>query len=726
MAKKRIASTVLMQSVFRLRAPVARASNLRLCVHVARPDWPGQLELLNERAEAGDVAGAEAIFAEIAASVPHRKKTMLYNTVLKACANQGAQARAAHWFRTMRGERVRVNDRTFGKLAEAGAKCGDPAAAQRWLRRLGAEADAAKLNMLIDACAQAGMPTEAAQWLEQMQLSRVQPDMVSYNSVIKAYSRVGQASTAELWLFKASQSQLHPTAVTFRSLIDAYAKLGKTEDAERCLRAMGVSQWAPDLVAHNSLINACAKASQPLLAVAHFERLAAQRLRPDVVTFTGLAESFARAGRPAEASDWLRQAATARLQLNAVPFNIVIAAWGRAGDLAAAEKLLKQMAVEGLVPTLEAFNSLMHSCALRGDVSGASAWLSQAAAARLEPDAVSYTCIINACAQARDPDGALSWFRQMLAAHVRPTEVTCGSLVHACARAGRAQDAVLWLRRFQAHRLSPGLIAYTSALAACRDSATAEGGADEVRKLAEGLLEELLAAGLRPDRPLLRVVAQVLGPERLGAPGLGEVPAAEKPRLDVERRLARARATDGVPRVPLALRGHSAERSWLPNALALRAAEKEDSDQLYVSFPRLQFFVPPDVSADDRILKGFVEKLQGMRSMVSGLGGWRFWSTSLLFLFDEQDLGAEPEVKMIDFAHCARVQSDTPDEEMLCSLWNIETFLQALMDAHPYEPWVVARLGKRPPEAHQDAEELEGAAQNEADSSPLAAYEAES
>ncbi|CAE8644987.1 unnamed protein product, partial [Polarella glacialis] len=91
-----------------------------------------------------------------------------------------------------------------------------------------------------------------------------------------------------------------------------------------------------------------------------------------------------------------------------------------------------------------------------------------------------------------------------------------------------------------------------------------------------------------------------------------------------------------------------------------------------------EFFVPPDVSADDRhrILKGFVEKLQGMRGMVSSLGGWRFWSTSLLFLFDEQDLGAQPEVKMIDFAHCARVQSDTPDEEMLCSLWNIETFLQ--------------------------------------------------
>lgn len=122
-----------------------------------------------------------------------------------------------------------------------------------------------------------------------------------------------------------------------------------------------------------------------------------------------------------------------------------------------------------------------------------------------------------------------------------------------------------------------------------------------------------------------------------------------------------------------------------------------------------QFFLPENASADDRhrILTSFIEQLQSMRDVVSTMPRWRFWSTSLLFLFDGDDFGCQPKVRIIDFAHCVQVRGSTTDAEFLCSLWNIQAFLEALRDGHHYEPWIVARLGKRPEEAIQDAEELE-------------------
>merc|ERR1719353_1247566 len=69
--------------------------------------------MLNEQAELGDVRNTEDIFFRISCNSWYARKTMVYNTLLKACANSGEVHRATAWYRRMTSESIRVNHKTF-------------------------------------------------------------------------------------------------------------------------------------------------------------------------------------------------------------------------------------------------------------------------------------------------------------------------------------------------------------------------------------------------------------------------------------------------------------------------------------------------------------------------------------------------------------------------------------------------------------------------------------
>lgn len=119
------------------------------------------------------------------------------------------------------------------------------------------------------------------------------------------------------------------------------------------------------------------------------------------------------------------------------------------------------------------------------------------------------------------------------------------------------------------------------------------------------------------------------------------------------------------------------------------------------------FFLHEQASEEERcrVLTGFLDSVRRLRELIMGMPRWRFWSASLLFLFDSEDLRAEPVMRMIDLANCTCVRGAEPDWEFLCGLRNIELFLEAIRDRHPYEPWIRERLVEPPVVSVQDAEE---------------------
>mmetsp|Transcript_73750 Transcript_73750/g.171030 ORF Transcript_73750/g.171030 Transcript_73750/m.171030 type:complete len:639 (+) Transcript_73750:75-1991(+) len=106
------------------------------------------------------------------------------------------------------------------------------------------------------------------------------------------------------------------------------------------------------------------------------------------------------------------------------------------------------------------------------------------------------------------------------------------------------------------------------------------------------------------------------------------------------------------------------------------------------------------------LITGFLRGVCGLRELAEKMPQWRFWSSSLLFLFDGKEPGAEPVVRLIDYAHCTRITTGSvPDSEFIAGLRNVEVFLEAIRDGHGYDPWIHQRLAGAPDVGLQDAEE---------------------
>jgi hypothetical protein len=105
--------------------------------------------------------------------------------------------------------------------------------------------------------------------------------------------------------------------------------------------------------------------------------------------------------------------------------------------------------------------------------------------------------------------------------------------------------------------------------------------------------------------------------------------------------------------------------------------------------------------SNHKLIGNFVDKLRALAAAISELPGLRFWSGSLLLVYDAED----PEIftlKMIDFAQTAIVpNSPLPDSEYLFGVQNLIRFLEALIagECSPPSPQSAA-----PDPAQQDAE----------------------
>jgi len=101
----------------------------------------------------------------------------------------------------------------------------------------------------------------------------------------------------------------------------------------------------------------------------------------------------------------------------------------------------------------------------------------------------------------------------------------------------------------------------------------------------------------------------------------------------------------------------------------------------------------------------FVEKVKALRTVIARLAGIRFWSGSLLLVFDA-DSPAAATLKMIDFAQTAVLPEDPvspPDLEYLYGIDSLLAFLQSAKSGAENPP---ALTGRDRPDTRLQTEEL--------------------
>ncbi|CAE8635106.1 unnamed protein product [Polarella glacialis] len=412
------------------------------------------LDAMNERAEEGDLPGAERIFDEIIrdGGLPPRMQTMLHNTLLKACANSGDLRKAVALYSRMRSEGLKLNQRTFGKIIKAAAMSNSSDQALQWLaamRRECGSVDQASLGAAIDAFARAHQCDEAVRLLQGPDFAEagLAPDRAAYSAVVKAFAHSGRPREAAQWLAKMESAMISPDRLSFNTVIHACAKVGQVEQAVDWMTRMESAGLSSDVFTYSSLVDACAKA-----------------------------------GRPQDAMAWLAKMDTAGLEPNVISFNSVLDACGRAGLVLEAEDYLRQMVERGLSPGRASYTSLVQAVSKAGrPPEEAAAWLARAVSAGVSPDFQLYNSVINAFAKAQQLDRSIALLDTMEERHIPPTVVSYTSIIVACS----ASNGKLSLTR--------------------------EGRTN----LVEALLRRMLAAKLKPDRFLLTNLGRVLGPARL-------------------------------------------------------------------------------------------------------------------------------------------------------------------------------------------------------------------
>ena len=151
------------------------------------------------------------------------------------------------------------------------------------MRAAGVDATVVTYNTLIDACAEAGEPTEAMfRVLSALVAAGHRPDVVTYTTLLKHFSREGDVVAAR-WLMREMESDAAatPDAPAFNALVDALCRAGLTEEATTTLARMRAGGCAPDVGTYGALMDGFTRARDWASAASLYAALERRGEDPD-------------------------------------------------------------------------------------------------------------------------------------------------------------------------------------------------------------------------------------------------------------------------------------------------------------------------------------------------------------------------------------------------------------------------------------------------------------
>ncbi|CAE7549102.1 EMB2745 [Symbiodinium sp. CCMP2592] len=454
------------------REVLKKPSLLRLLSKEAKPTDTSDLAKLNELATQGEVTQAEALFRQLedaSYSWKPSSRRMLWNTMLKACANAGDSQTAEQLYRSMLSIRVEPNHKTFGKLIEAAAKSTQPQEATIWLQEMlhcGFEPHLLNYNELISAAANEHDLDSATSWLWHLGEKRLQPNLISYNSVLNAAAKNGDLNTCTAIYNTMQSAGILPNAITFNTIISASARAESgVAAAGAWLGRMKSVSVAPGAETYNALLDVAAKHQDVRAAERFFRELLAEGWQPSAVSWRTLIAASTSSGEVQSARNALRAMSACKIEPDAVTYATLLRAEQRSSSSACAKQQMPEPSEEdaGIV-----MNILADAAAEAADVSGAEQVLLQCRTLGLQPDRFTYTAVIKACVVAGDTERAERHFASMMQ-EVQPDLAVFGLLLRSCfgmPLGMRQRKATRWFRMMCASCLSPSVLEYTQLLQA--------------------------------------------------------------------------------------------------------------------------------------------------------------------------------------------------------------------------------------------------------------------
>lgn len=365
----------------------------------------------------------------------------------------------------------------------------------------GIAADALCYNAVIHACAETGLVDEATRILNAMRtVGNLRPTLVTYNSLIHCCAKNGLGSKALEILREMEEVGVEADLITYNTVCSALAKTGRVDQAAGMLEEMRQRNVAPDVITYNSVLSACAHADDWHRGLELLGTMRAGSTKPDVISYNTVLHACAKAGRDDEAQDCWRSMEAEGLVPTRVTFNILIRSFVRRQAFDEALGAMETMRKAGVQPDVVSFNTLLSGFANQGDVERACRLLlKDMPAAGVQPDRFSFSAALAVCAKEKKFAEARELVALFRALRVQADGVLFKTLISIC---DRCDDWALALQFFD--EMKSARMPIPAEVYALLVRASARRGEDA---FAQGLLEQMQAAGHRPPPTLVNLVS---------------------------------------------------------------------------------------------------------------------------------------------------------------------------------------------------------------------------
>ncbi|KAH7423042.1 hypothetical protein KP509_12G036800 [Ceratopteris richardii] len=398
--------------------------------------------------DAQDVYGKDAInmFQQMQADgIPGDAVT--FARVLKACASTGAVEKGEEIHNQILLEGVAENSQLiFNSLIGMYAKCGLMSKAQEVFDKLPVK-DVVSWNALIAGYVQQGLPLQALNCFEQMQLAGQVPDSITYTSILKACANTGALKKGEAIHAEAMKGLFTDNDVRVgTALVDLYAKCGLLEKAKEAFNKLPYH----DVISWNALITGYVQHALEDEALSCFKQMHFDGVLPDDVSFVCMLKVCGSLGAVFKGYEMHAEIIKKGcLEKGSTIVSALVDMYANCGLSEEAREVFDKLSIRDTVD----WNALIAGYALLGQDQDAFHMLCEMLKQGSKPDLVTFTTILNVCSHVGLLEKGEKFFQVMLIDHqIEPTLKHFTCLVDLYARAGQLDkgEAVILKLPFQA------------------------------------------------------------------------------------------------------------------------------------------------------------------------------------------------------------------------------------------------------------------------------------
>lgn len=299
------------------------------------------------------------------------------------------------------------------------------------------EKDLVALNALVSGYAQRGLPEEALNLVEKMQVIGVMPNLVTWNTLVAGFSQKGDEVMVSRLFKSMVDNGIEPDVVSWTSIISGLVKNFRNEEAFDTFKDMLDHGLCPTSATISSLLSACSVVA----SVRRGKEIHAYALvigvEEDVYVRSALVDMYAKCGFIYEA----RALFFKMTQRNTVTWNSMIFGYANNGYCSEAIELFKQMMVEEDENKLDhlTFTAVLIACSHAGMVDlGQSLLHLMQERYKIIPRLEHYACIVDLLGRAGKLTEAYDMIKAM---PIKPDLFVWGALLGACRNYGNIDIA---------------------------------------------------------------------------------------------------------------------------------------------------------------------------------------------------------------------------------------------------------------------------------------------